>query len=179
MKTQITTQIGENSRSKILNTFHTLVTGYRVQTNLENLENLEKKAFLKKLRENIENSEEKTEKSGIQGKLRELFCTMVKTFQLPQQLSRGVLKKRCSVNMQRIYKGRLMPKCDFNKVALHFYWNHTFLRTPLDGCFCNWFLELSNWVEINCRILDSCYFCFSETILLILWFISICYTKLP
>ena len=73
MKTQITTQIEENSRSKILNTFHTLVTGYRVQTNLENLENLEKKAFLKKLRENMENSEEKTEKSGFQGKLRELF----------------------------------------------------------------------------------------------------------
>ena len=70
MKTQITTQIGENSRSKILNTFHTLVTGYRVQTNLENLE---KKAFLKKLRENMENSEEKTEKSGFQEKLRELF----------------------------------------------------------------------------------------------------------
>ena len=31
MKTQITTQIGENSRSKILNTSHTLVqdTGFR------------------------------------------------------------------------------------------------------------------------------------------------------
>ena len=69
----------------------------------------------------MENSEEKTEKSGIQGKLRELFCTMVKTFQLPKQPSRGVLKKRCSENMQQIYRGALMPKCDFNKVAFHFY----------------------------------------------------------
>ena len=101
------------------------------------MENLEKKAFLKKLRGNMEKSEEKTEKSGIQGKLREIFGTMVKTFQLPRQLSRGVLKKRCSENMQQIYRGALMPKCDFNKVAFHFYSNYTFLRTPLDGCFCN------------------------------------------
>ena len=121
MKTQITTQIGENSRSKILNTSHTLLTVHRVQTNLENLENLEKKAFLKKLRGNMEKSEEKTEKSGIQGKLREIFGTMVKTIQLPKQLSRGVLKKRCSENMQQIYREALMPKCDFNKVAFHFY----------------------------------------------------------
>ena len=35
----------------------------------------------------MEKSDEKTEKSGIQGKLREIFGTMVKTFQLPRQLS--------------------------------------------------------------------------------------------
>ena len=29
----------------------------------------------------------------------------------------------------------------------------------------NFFLELSNWLEINCRILDSYYFSFSETII--------------
>ena len=81
----------------------------RVQTNLENLE---KKAFLKKFKKNLENSGKKTEKSGTQGKLRELFCMMVKTFQL------------------------------------------------ISG--------ISNSVEINCHILDSYYFSFNETILLIL-----------
>ena len=30
---------------------------------------------------------------------------------------RGALRKRCSENMQQIYRGILMPKCDFNKVA--------------------------------------------------------------
>ena len=35
-----------------------------------------------------------------------------------KQLSRGVLKKRCSENMQQIYRRTPMPKCDFNKVAL-------------------------------------------------------------
>ena len=32
--------------------------------------------------------------------------------------SLGVLIKRCSKNMQQIYRGTPMPKCDFNKVAL-------------------------------------------------------------
>ena len=31
----------------------------------------------------------------------------------------------------------------------------------------NFFLELSNWLEINCQILDSYYSSFSETMLLI------------
>ena len=33
----------------------------------------------------------------------------------------GVLKKRCSENMQQIYRRTPMPKCDFNKVALQLY----------------------------------------------------------
>ena len=33
--------------------------------------------------------------------------------------------KRCSENMQQIYRRTPMRKCDFNKVAKHFYWNHT------------------------------------------------------
>ena len=37
-----------------------------------------------------------------------------------KQPSRGVLRKRCSENMQHIYRIIPMPKCDFNKVALHF-----------------------------------------------------------
>ena len=47
---------------------------------------------------------------------------------LPQTLAssecgskyRGFLKKRCSENMQQIYRRTPMPKCDFNKVACNF-----------------------------------------------------------
>ena len=31
--------------------------------------------------------------------------------------SRGVLQKRCSENMQQIYRRTAIPKCDFKKVA--------------------------------------------------------------
>ena len=34
---------------------------------------------------------------------------------------RGVLKKRCSENMQQIYRRTPMPKCNFNKVAKQLY----------------------------------------------------------
>ena len=34
-----------------------------------------------------------------------------------KQPLRGVLKKRCSENMQQIYRRTPMPKCDFNKVV--------------------------------------------------------------
>ena len=40
---------------------------------------------------------------------------------LPQkQLLRSVFIKRCSENMQQIYRWIPMPKCDFNKVAFNF-----------------------------------------------------------
>ena len=35
-----------------------------------------------------------------------------------KQLSRGVLTKRYSENMQQIYRKTPMPKCDFNKVEI-------------------------------------------------------------
>ena len=38
-----------------------------------------------------------------------------------KQPSRGVIKKRCPENMQQIYRRKLKPKCDFNKVVLHGY----------------------------------------------------------
>ena len=38
-----------------------------------------------------------------------------------KQPSRGVLRKRCSEDMQRIYRRTPMPKCDFNEIALQFY----------------------------------------------------------
>ena len=38
--------------------------------------------------------------------------------QFQKQPPRGVPRKRCSENMQQVYKRTSMPKCDFNKVAL-------------------------------------------------------------
>ena len=38
-----------------------------------------------------------------------------------KQPSRGVLKKRCSENMQQIFRRTPMSKCDFNKVAKQLY----------------------------------------------------------
>ena len=40
---------------------------------------------------------------------------------LQKQSSRGVLKKRFSENMQQIYRGTPMPKCDFNNAAKKLY----------------------------------------------------------
>ena len=44
---------------------------------------------------------------------------------IQKQPSRDVLRKRCSKNMQQIYRRISMPKCDFSKVALQLYWNRT------------------------------------------------------
>ena len=40
----------------------------------------------------------------------------------------GVFKKRCSENMQQIYRRTPIPKCDFNKVSEQLYWNRTSAR---------------------------------------------------
>ena len=45
---------------------------------------------------------------------------------MQKQPPRDVLRKRCSENMQQIYRRTPMQKCDFNKEALQLYWNHTF-----------------------------------------------------
>ena len=37
------------------------------------------------------------------------------------QPPRGVLMKKCSENMEQIYRRTAMPKCDFNRVALQLY----------------------------------------------------------
>ena len=42
-------------------------------------------------------------------------------YYIQKQSPTGVLKKRCSGNMQQIYRRTPMPKCDFNKVAKQFY----------------------------------------------------------
>ena len=38
-----------------------------------------------------------------------------------KQPSASALKKRCSENMQQIYRRTLMLKCDFNKFAMEIY----------------------------------------------------------
>ena len=62
---------------------------------------------------------------------------------MQKQLSRGVLRKRCSENIHHIYRRTLMPKFDFNKATLLkslfgmgvllynccIYSEHLFLRT--------------------------------------------------
>ena len=55
-----------------------------------------------------------------------------------KQPPRGVLEKRCSENMKQIYRKAPMPKCDFNKVALHL-----FLKTPRTAASVNDFSVLS------------------------------------
>ena len=72
-----------------------------------------------------------------------------------KQPFRGVLRKRCSGNMQQIYRRTPMPKCNFNNAPKQLYWNctsawmfsckfcctfseHLFLRTPLNSYF--WYL---------------------------------------
>ena len=48
-----------------------------------------------------------------------------------KQPSRGVLTKRCSENMQQIYRRTPMSKCDFNKVSKQHYWKHIGMSVPL------------------------------------------------
>ena len=53
------------------------------------------------------------------------FLSIILFLDSQKQPSRGVLRKRCSENMQQMYRRTPMPKCDFNKVAKQLYWNHT------------------------------------------------------
>ena len=45
----------------------------------------------------------------------------VKDSNIRKQPPEGVPRKRCSENMQQIYRRTPMPKCDFNKAALQLY----------------------------------------------------------
>ena len=62
-----------------------------------------------------------------------IYCIFI-PFIVRKHPSRGVLIKSCSDNMQQIYKRTSMPRFDFNKVALHLYWNRT-LATLLKSHF--------------------------------------------
>ena len=51
--------------------------------------------------------------------------TITSALQIQTQLSRGVLRKRCSENIEQICKRTPLMKCDFNKVANQLYLNYT------------------------------------------------------
>ena len=87
-------------------------------------------------------------------------------YYIQKQLSRTVLKKRCSENMQHIYRRTPIPKCDFNKVALQLYWNCTL--TCVFCCkfatyFQNTFSKEDRWVaasaHTNGRWCFKCFIC--------------------
>ena len=68
---------------------------------------------------------------------------------------RGVSRKRCSENMQHIYKRTPVPKCHFSKVALQLYWNRT--STWVFSCkfapyFQNTFSQEHLWVVASVHI---------------------------
>ena len=67
---------------------------------------------------------------------------------IQKQPSRGVLSKRCSENMQQIYRRTPMPKCDFNKIALQLYWNHT-LALVFSCKFAVYFQNTSGWLILR------------------------------
>ena len=57
--------------------------------------------------------------SGNTSAMSEICLKLIKTPQ--NQPSTGVLRKQCSESIQQIYRRKLMPKFDFNKVPLQFF----------------------------------------------------------
>ena len=77
---------------------------------------------------------------------------VTKIFVMQKEPSRGVLRKRCSENMQPIYRRTHMPKCDINKVAKQLYWNHTsawVFSCKFDSYFQNTFSQEHLWVAAS------------------------------
>ena len=69
--------------------------------------------------------------------------------------SRGIHRKRCSENVQQIYRRTPMPKCDFNKIALQLYWNHAsawVLSCKFVAYFQNTFSQEHVWTAAS----DTC-----------------------
>ena len=61
-------------------------------------------------------------------KLSKVLATVQHYLDFQKLQPRGVPRKRCSENMQQIYRRAPMPKCDFREVALQLYWNHIWAR---------------------------------------------------
>ena len=57
--------------------------------------------------------------------------TLSQIFDRQKQHLGGIPTKRCSENMQQIYRRTPMLKYDFNKVALQLYLKHTLALDPL------------------------------------------------
>ena len=86
------------------------------------------------------------------------ICLWIKfaghTFYRQKQTSRRVLSKRCSENMQQIYRRTPTPKCDFNKITLRYGYSpvnllHVF-RTPFSRNISGWLLSIEQklWMFI-------------------------------
>ena len=77
------------------------------------------------------------------------FCTGIcKNW---KQSSRGVLKKMCSENMQKIYWRTPMPKCNFNKVAKQYSLKFS---TVCFVCIPSW--GLSKYIET--KLQNTCFY---------------------
>ena len=75
-----------------------------------------------------------------------------------KQPFRGIPEKRCSENMQQIYRRTPMSKCDFNKVALQHYWNHT-LAWAFSCKFAAYFQNTFSLRYTNADLKISLYVC--------------------
>ena len=82
---------------------------------------------------------------------------------------RGVLEKGCSENMLQTYRRTTMPKCDFSKVALKFYWNRTLswvFSCKFADCFQNTFSTKHPWmfasVQSDCKNLKHVFYSFHD-----------------
>ena len=75
------------------------------------------------------------------------------------QPSRGVFRKRCSENMQQIYRRTLMPKCSFNKIASNFIeiaLRHRYSPENLLHIFRTAFLKnTSGWLLLSCSAVST------------------------
>ena len=64
---------------------------------------------------------------------------------IQKKSSRSVFKKRCSENMQQMYRRTPLSKCNFNKVAFQLYWNRT-LAWVFSRKFAAYFQNTSEWL---------------------------------
>ena len=74
-------------------------------------------------------------------------------------LHHTVLRKKCSENMQEIYRRTPMSKCDLNKFTLQLYWNHTLIwvfSCEFAAYFQNTFSQKHLWTAAS----DNSFFIF-------------------
>ena len=71
---------------------------------------------------------------------------------LQEQPPRGVLRKRCSKNMQQIYRRTPMLKCDFNKVAKQggIHYKHYIIQLSNLACSAFFLLLSSGVLQQGC-----------------------------
>ena len=72
-----------------------------------------------------------------------------------KQPFRGVLRKKCSDNMQQIYRRTPLPKCNFNKVAKQLYYNNTSARV-FSFKFASYFQNTFSWEHLWMAASEMC-----------------------